>query len=246
MAWLYNGISLWGLPERDESTYPHTYIERDGDVYQLIASVSRLVKTSEGYFQFEGATNHLTWFHYDTGWGGLTEGSSDPKYDDIIWCDTDILDENGAVVLAATEPVYVPVNSKFNLVDFLSFFCLRLATVRTSFGILWDYNGVIRPKLPNWNKDEMPYAFIYTKKDDPTFTNLVTCSVKVVKTSTSFYSANGSVAIWYYQDKKWDKTIQGQREIDLDSDVYDIIWSNFDILNEDGSVYLAATEPKPI
>lgn len=105
------------------------------------------------------------------------------------------------------------------------------------------YNGVELPALPEWDKETYPYAVIWiafvtnaiyldilkefdfssagilhTTKEDSLFALCSGDSWSEFKASTS------------------DSQIVGSQ----------IKWTNTDILNEDGSVYLAASDPIPV
>ena len=118
--------------------------------------------------------------------------------------------------------------------------------------IAYSYNGVILPKLPEWDKTVYPYAVIGKVSNYPDVYILVmgenaptyssdTGKVTIAMSSTakplqvakcaSPYSAWGGVADWSYH------------MCDFWTDFY---WTNTDILDEDGTVYMAASEPIPV
>lgn len=130
----------------------------------------------------------------------------------------------------------------------------RIAGQRTKQKTIigYSYNGVVLPTLPEWDKETYPYAVIGKVSNYPDVYILVlgkkaptyssdTGKVTIAMTSTneplqiakcaSPYSAWGGVADWaYYSCDFWT----------------DFYWTNTDILNEDGSVYLSASDPIPV
>lgn len=111
------------------------------------------------------------------------------------------------------------------------------------------YNGVELPALPEWDKEKYPYAVIV---DHTTQYSLVITSTAVV-VSASGYSLrhpSGNLTSFYIGNTKLIRP--GERnwgEFNFSStSLYSgkAFWANFDILDEDGSLYLAASEPIPV
>ena len=103
----YGNVKLLKLPEWDTEAYPHAYLiggELAGDqVYILCVTAQRWVRTSEGV----SAGDHLRYVYVD-GWGNPVEADAQTVDETkIIWCNTDILNEDGTVWMVATEPVPV-------------------------------------------------------------------------------------------------------------------------------------------
>lgn len=132
--------------------------------------------------------------------------------------------------------------------------------------IAYLYNGVQLPPLPEWDKEAYPYAFITYLADAAgidekyagcIFGQIVFCSGQfTVKSDGYAYTEN--------VDEKAYNFATGALAVDLDVtegewtfgeethvddmvlDAYMLLWSSYDILNEDGSVYLAASDPVPV
>ena len=117
--------------------------------------------------------------------------------------------------------------------------------------VAYLYNGVQLPPLPEWDKETYPYAAM--------FRNMDTYGVYCFSKQPFTYSVNryGVITIYHgttsdtpapylsveYDDGHWvtnSKTGASNRSLSL------YIWANYDILNEDGSVYLKASEPIPV
>ena len=125
------------------------------------------------------------------------------------------------------------------------------------------YNGVELPALPEWDKETYPYAVI-----TPMFaTTDPNKGAKLYVYSAPLYHAEGElttatackrmIALWSYLSHpeygwyKYTSTTEIGFTDPEDMEAGDIIarsavWTNTDILNEDGSIYLAASDPVPV
>lgn len=112
------------------------------------------------------------------------------------------------------------------------------------------YNGVELPGLPEWDKTRYPYAFIYIVTLDGT-TGVYT----LVMTSSNVMSYDGNGIICTAANVGQRYTVSGEEWVAAaGSDDFYIkrdnliftVWANFDVLNSDGSVYVAASEPVPV
>ena len=112
------------------------------------------------------------------------------------------------------------------------------------------YNGVKLPALPEWDKTVYPYAFIYIVTLDGT-TGVYTLVVS--SSSVMGYDGNGIICTAANVGQRY--TVSGEEwaaaagsddfYIKRDNLIY-TVWANFDVLNSDGSVYVAASEPVPV
>lgn len=108
--------------------------------------------------------------------------------------------------------------------------------------IAYLYNGVQLPKLPEWDREAYPYAVIGNH-----WTGL---SLQLHVSQTSIYNESGGYVYvdtprqgWQYKNGIWE----GMSLDPVDSmPLLDAIWTNTDIHNEDGTLYLAASEPVPV
>lgn len=108
------------------------------------------------------------------------------------------------------------------------------------------YNGVELPALPAWNKAEYPYAYISV---NPTKTMyfLFLCPIELI-VDGSLITPNGEEiqglqCTTYAPFSNWG---EAQETVYSGSGKIAPFWSNHDILNTDGSVYLAASDPIPL
>lgn len=172
---------------------------------------------------------------------------SDATYD-LLWSDYDIYDEDGALQFAASDPV--PVENAFTK-GYLVGAELRR---KRKLPVAYLYNGVQLPALPEWDKEVYPYAVIYkwltyarmyiyeqkpyitTGDNGLTYLNLSSGSKYVYK---GINAINNPINGWNANEEYTAEDGQTQH-------TYGVIWSNFDLLNEDGTVYLAASAPVPV
>lgn len=118
--------------------------------------------------------------------------------------------------------------------------------------VAYLYNGVRLPKLPEWDREKHPFAY-------------VTFSKTLEDLGFDAYHLHVSDTIEYGVNESGNRGIKGwsiasvNRHTDTNWNVMDIsdaspsypyyqnsMWANFDVLNEDGSLYLAASEPIPV
>ena len=116
--------------------------------------------------------------------------------------------------------------------------------------IAYLYNGIQLPPMPEWDKVKYPYAVIRKDLADQYF----------VEFTDKLYVYDGDNRnFWCYapvklKGYKWqDNQYYTDWKFELESEytgvkhtAYYIFWTNTDILNEDGSVYLSASEPIPV
>jgi hypothetical protein len=104
------------------------------------------------------------------------------------------------------------------------------------------YNGVRLPALPEWDKETYPYACIGKMSTD-SFINV--CSSSPFAVIDGVCSFKGAVLHNAYNKfGEWS----GFTSFNLSSylSYSDVLWTNTDILNSDGSVYLSASDPIPV
>lgn len=171
----------------------------------------------------------------------------------IIWSGFDILTSNGTIYFSATAPVDpnapdVPELSITPIGAFLLGQQLRRNLAAVMEPVAYLYNGVRLPKLPEEYTTDYPYAYIanaYSKRyflrrtkvelikdgalKDPSEAKFETVSLFLTV-------GNGEVDA----DATW------KHSTDIVAAGESPVWSNYDILNKDGTVYLAASEPVPV
>lgn len=114
--------------------------------------------------------------------------------------------------------------------------------VRKKLPIAYSYNGVILPALPEWDREMYPYAFIGHNF-------IMTPILYVASEITHGYDDYDYWVAYGVRIATYDGTANAWTESDgaeSYQNVSRIDWANFDVLNEDGSVYLSASEPIPV
>lgn len=114
------------------------------------------------------------------------------------------------------------------------------------------YNGIELPELPEWDKEAYPQAMIACYNYSALATRLYVDKefrYTHYDTGRTMISTSANSRVYYLRDGKWD----GPEEISdagnicfLDETDETIDWTNFDVLNKDGSVYFAASDPIPV
>lgn len=119
--------------------------------------------------------------------------------------------------------------------------------------VAYLYNGVKLPPLPEWDKTKYPYAYIalHTGRQ---YARLVCMSVEPVTTSSGSSEYTGAnprgedieylVAEVRVTDASWWELtrLTGTPNCDLER----LLWTNYDVLRTDGTVYLFASDPIPV
>lgn len=116
---------------------------------------------------------------------------------------------------------------------------------------MYSYNGVVLPKLPEWDKSKYPYAVIWRSG---TTNNPYYCAVPFE--DYSFQKSGGGVwIVWHVPSDSqvpWYKATLESKAFEYYYDEYGyavvsaIVWANFDVLNADGTLFLAKSDPVPI
>ena len=125
--------------------------------------------------------------------------------------------------------------------------------------IAYLYNGVQLPGLPEWDKSKYPYALVISDgSDDGSVLYLLSEKagyrerttdngayyefIATAETDLFVYNSENGSAWEYlvdYSTGKNDEIIGGYKHFYAE-------WSNHDILNTDGTIYLSASEPVPV
>lgn len=118
------------------------------------------------------------------------------------------------------------------------------------------YNGIELPALPEWDKTKYPYAIITIAKS-PSIGGIEYTQRKLTLLSSyqMGYNQVGNWAVnsvgdfqeydYFTSNSEWTEADVNYADAKTPA-VVNIKWANFDILNEDGSVYLAASDPVPV
>ena len=116
------------------------------------------------------------------------------------------------------------------------------------------FNGNKLPVLPVWDKTTRPYAFMYKSTGFVNSVNLYICETIEYESTASGYGLvapagslncyvgiSGNAAI----SDSWSELSEKTTDSKMGSHA-NVCWANFDVLNDDGSVFLAASDPVPV
>lgn len=120
MNYLFNGIKLPALPERDKTTYPYAQIVDYGIYYMLTFSSDKPTicyhEFNDGMFDIAYKHSKVPWYSKsflteENKWSVLGTYEQDLQYSrvvgDIIWASFDLENEDGSIYLSASDPVPV-------------------------------------------------------------------------------------------------------------------------------------------
>ena len=112
--------------------------------------------------------------------------------------------------------------------------------------VAYLYNGVRLPKLPEWDKEMYPYAAI-DYHESPYYGETYHLEFYTLRpywkedgVYPPAYCASGVSGL---VDGKWADIVYVHFYPTAKSTPF---WTSFDVLNEDGSIYMAASEPIPV
>lgn len=264
---LYNGVKLPALPEWDKTVYPYAFIyivTLDGTtgVYTLVVSSSSVMGYDGNGIICPSATVGQRYTVSEDRWAAAA--ASDDFYikrDNLIytvWANFDVLNSDGSVYVAASEPV--PVADKFPLQGWLNWhvigLCSRPLPLSKKNLVGHLYNGVALSVLPEYDKTAYPYAIIIKTTvsglENPYA--LYICStpfyihpdgvvITLSSSANSVYVTIPYASLWVSGTSTFDPAYQyasvGNRA--------DLLWSNDNIKSiTDGSVLFETYEPDPI
>lgn len=121
--------------------------------------------------------------------------------------------------------------------------------------VAYLYNGVQLPPLPEWDKTAYPYAaifkniigtavlYIFEQKPYVTIKTSVTAALSITSGSKYVYKGANSIS---NPTNGWNANTEYTATDDQTMNIQSVIWTDFDLLNEDGTVSLSASEPVPV
>lgn len=269
----YNGVRLRGVPPWNVSVYENAiiyYVANESGVEEAHFGYSNrpfyLDTTLNLVTNTEDATIYASIYDATTKeWGEMYlfyDAAFALEPGKVLWSNVDVLDDTGEVFLEGSEPVKLfPRRWWTNLL--LAGLCSRLlpVSVRNKVPVAYLYNGVRLPDInASWElistefgvtvevaKSIIPYAtvisnsgeyrlFLFTKLpyvdgNDCKVPNEV--SIFVLDVNGNAWVFTGSQNYDYGFD-----VVLGEKEV--------LVWTNTDILDTGGSVYLAASDPVPV
>lgn len=251
--YLYNGIELPALPNWDKTLYPYVYITNGflgiGRSYVCFQTI-QYGENANGYYSLIiPAGTGMSGLYSDNQWSEPTVTTEDKSItipnEAWIWANFDVLNEDGSVYLAATDPIPVPT-----ITDPVSFTmgyqigCRLRAQRAVKKPIGYLYGGVQLPKIPEVEGYE--YMVIVEYNNSGIYT-LYCMTNPLVRTGNVLYPNKVSAPYLVCNASVDGYGEFSQKDSDLSiAAAYVPIWTNVDIINVDGSVCLAASEPVPV
>ena len=281
---LYNGVELPAYPsDYDTSVFTSQYwvlLNVGTDQYLMFLSNApfrwggtAMVATGNANGRSYGAeVGYEEWyFAQATNW---VAGTSMSQGMTPVWASYDILNEDGSVYLAASEPVDPNEPAEptytYDRTAFLSGMAMGLCgkgnptfTATDTFGkgylvgaklrakrripTAYSYNGTVLPKLPERDKEKYPYAYVV---HGSSVYKVRYCSVPLVALNLSQILSNTFETLGEYEI---DYTLENGEWVDENyAGGCSAVWSNTDIYYDDslsdvgGTLAMAASDPVPV
>lgn len=265
---LYNGVELPGLPETwNEAAHPHLFIRvvsLDGSaenaVYSLFAASVAAVSYDDNGILFPSSAVGEKYAVSDGAWVESSESLSDAFYikrNDgflyTLWANFDILNSDGSVYIAASEPV--PVVEKFPIREWIGWLLAGLCSRPLPMGarepVAYLYNGVRLPGLPEWDRENYPFACIcrtwtgnyaFSASQSPPYMFDSTYGIALQIVGSHFISFGDAESGW----SELRAQVEDYSILMAYEDNHEIfVWANHDI-EYNGELFVSASEPVPV
>ena len=277
IAYLYNDVQLPPLPEWDREKYPYAAIETNEERTYFVLIITekpvRLrINTWNMAFIATEPTQYITWdigvsSGHDGAWGGEYSGSKDSvdnsfgTFGSVLWANFDVLKEDGAFYLSASEPIPVYESDE-----------------PEKQPIAYSYNGIQSPDIYTAYTPELqaeyPYAVLFNR---PNYDSYITL---IISKKPCYVNYSHIIFNIGHSNLKWDEDgavlefhdlvfySDGVTLADSKANLDDVgnVWSNHDILYAEdynsrydidgnpsstpdplaGTLFLAASEPVPV
>lgn len=233
----YNGVMLPDVSPYITDTYPDAAILKIGNIYNLVVLGGTWQIVGEiGYLSTCVCSTSITYTLTpgSTSWTKQTEDHS-AEFGTITFTDnmTSVIWSNFEISPGFEKPGHDPGGDD------------------EKTPIAYLYNGIRLPQLPEYDWEKFPYVYIsettrFGDSDEYRVIYLWSKPGIFDEASGSVYFSGGvrtEGQIWE-PFTKWRDV--GKYESTSHSNGFPPIWANYDILNEDGSVYLAASNPIPV
>ena len=106
------------------------------------------------------------------------------------------------------------------------------------------YNEMALPPIPDWNGETHPYVYISHVASLASYTY----RAREIQYGKDDYGYQIGIIdgwcymFWHADATGWER-IRSTEQTGLNAALEQIVWANFDVLNEDGSIYLPASYP---
>lgn len=248
--YLYNGVELPELPEWDKEKYPYAYIGRGQNMFfeyqytlyltekPLLFAFGILCNSDMYYTTYkckeEQISNGVWSIVTEDEHGAIRGAAASPS----VWSNYDIYEEDSTTVIYLAASAPVPKK--------------------------YLYNGNKLSALPEWDKTLYPYAAIINEGGSkyPTYDTRLIVSDKPIFVGTKIWDDSlywcSKTPIKWAQFSHWmvdDWEFEHERENAEKSTIEEIkeyyfvvasdyvLWSNYEMLNADGTLLLSASYP---
>lgn len=257
--YLYNGMELPALPNWDKALYPYVYISNGfsgiGRKFVCFQNIEYGVTDSGYYCLVVPAGTGMSGLYSDGQWNEPIVTTTDTRItipnDAFVWANFDVLNADGTLYLAASEPVpilEIQIPKGVDRYSYIVGFNLGLAGMAYPYSaptpIAYLYNGIRLPALPEWDRGMYPYAVIVHTGAD--YKLCLKKSAYTVFTSGDYVGINPmNYPKYKLVDGVWESFTQ------ITAFYSSPIWSNHDLYYQDGeelagTLYLAASDPVPV
>lgn len=128
---------------------------------------------------------------------------------------------------------------------YLTSLCGPVVSFPSTQPTAYSYNGVVLPKLPEWDKTVYPYAWIRGYLSSRAYLLYFQSEISYVQNETGtecIRVADSDLKyIWFSGYTSWEiSSVAG------DSATESTVWANFDVLNTSGELVMQASDPIPV
>jgi hypothetical protein len=226
--YIYNGVPLPELPS-EISEFPYAVIIRktDGSYSLVLCKKAFVSEISGGYNAITNNGEH--WLTYRSQKGG------------VVW---EFVGEftSGMLTIVMNPDINIFVWTSHDIDGTGSYLHYGYTTIDHPNPYL--FNDVPLPPLPKWDKVKYPYAFIFVNAFQGISFEVVS-ALPFVRSETGYmYIPDHARVVFSCFDSQWEKTTEDDNRSGYDHLVP--FWTNFDLLNENDTLYLAASDPIPV
>lgn len=245
----YNGVELPDIEAvwTDKETYPYAFIQTAGtdsacvrfSTVQPYTDGIYIRSTNASYMEYDLSSDKTEWVFYKS----RTEYTGS-HFDvaNFLWSNCDIADSSGTVQFAATEPVH---SGNIGL--------------RSGESVTY-YDGVVIPPPPELPQGYEEYTYMGLS---PALFNTYPVAALYFHNSAYYFKSTGgyffggnddtpvpSLIATYEKDSgAWSElTVHDNYNVNVKKGMkgFGVFWTNFDLLNEDGTVCVEKTDPIPV
>lgn len=100
---------------------------------------------------------------------------------------------------------------------------------------IFYYNGILLPELPRWDKEKYPFGAIWKKEDKEKYF--------FIASSTEYTVQSDGTKIFESYPEVYYEAVDYDWEASFNPYTYKVVWSNYKVYKDSGSLYLSPSEP---